>query len=245
MPTADVQTQADRISYIQRLVEENKELRQYKLAAAATTHDLNVSTSLGPIYRAPVQATDTQNPVMKERPWFQSHNEPALPIFVSEVACTAFATRLCQWLTGDDASTSHIPRIQYTNELTLNLLSHAETAWPSLSRARLLVNTALGHANPIFHLTLRKRTVDYLDSIYQNATFNDPVLLCKYFALFALGEVCSVPTAQLHDGTAPGTAYYARAVSLIPVLPERPNMAHIEALLTLVFILPPPPRRPC
>ncbi|RDW81291.1 fungal specific transcription factor domain-containing protein [Aspergillus mulundensis] len=181
---------------------------------------------------------------MKDRAWFQSHNDiaSALPIFVSEVACTAFATRLCQWLS-DDTPTSppHIPRMQYTNEATLDLLAQAETPWPSLPRARLLVQTALGHASPLFHLTVRKRTVDYLDTIYRTgaAAFGDPVLVCKYFALFALGEVCSVVrsagSGSGSDSAVPvsGTAYYARAVSLIPLLPERPSMAHIEALVIL------------
>lgn len=127
-------------------------------------------------------------------------------------------------------------RMRYVKESALGVLSYGEIEWPSLARARLLVNTALGHANPPFHLALRKTSVDYLQTIYQNASFDDPVLVCKYFALFALGEVCSVPSGRLNNDTSPGTTYYARAINLIFVLPERPNMAHIEALLILVLL---------
>lgn len=129
-----------------------------------------------------------------------------------------------------------MPRMRYVKESALGVLSYGEIEWPSLARARLLVNTALGHANPPFHLALRKTSVDYLQTIYQNATFDDPVLVCKYFALFALGEVCSVPSGRLNNDTSPGTTYYARAINMISVLPERPNMAHIEALLILVLL---------
>ncbi|KAL4801015.1 fungal-specific transcription factor domain-containing protein [Aspergillus venezuelensis] len=221
-------------SYLEQLIKDSEELRHGKLHPNGTESPdygtLNSSDS-------PARSPDTQNPIMQDRAWFQSHNvnESTLPIFVSEVACPAFATRLCQSLIGDDASTSHIPRMQYADEATLNLLSHAGTPWPCLNRARLLVHTAIGHANPLFHLTFRKRTVEYLETIYRNAAFDDPVLVCKYFALFALGEVCSVSSARLQDGIVPGTAYYARAVSLLPLLPERPNMGHIEALLSLAL----------
>ncbi|KAL4966781.1 transcription factor domain-containing protein [Aspergillus stella-maris] len=221
-------------SYLEHLIKDSEELRQGKLHSNGTEYPAQgIQSTNGSAAHSP----ETQNPIMQDRAWFQSHNvnESTLPSFVSEVACPAFATRLCQSLIGDDASTSHIPRMQYTDEATLNLLSHAGTPWPILTRARLLVRTAIGHANPLFHLTLRKRTVDYLEAIYQNAAFDDPVLVCKYFALFALGEVCSVPSTRLKDGIVPGTAYYARAVSLLPLLPERPNMGHIEALLSLAL----------
>ncbi|KAL3495024.1 fungal-specific transcription factor domain-containing protein [Aspergillus germanicus] len=170
---------------------------------------------------------------MKYKAWFQSLHEPELPIFFSEVTCTAFATRLCQWLTGDEDSAAHIPRMQYTDESIFNSPTDTEIPWPNLSRARLLAKTALGHSNPPFHLALRKRTLHHLDTIYQDTAFDNPFLVCKYFALFALGEICSVSSGGAGGGTVPGMDYYTKAISLIPRLPERPSMAHIEALVIL------------
>ncbi|KAL2837688.1 fungal-specific transcription factor domain-containing protein [Aspergillus pseudoustus] len=221
-------------SYLEQLIRDSKELRRSKLSSPGTTvtqavEDPSVSTP-------PATSPDTRNPIMNERAWFESHHGSSLPIFINEVSCTAFATRLCQHLTAADSSNlhTHMPRMKYTDECTLNLLSQGETPWPSLARARLLVNTVLGHANPQFHLTGRKRTLDCLNHIYKTEAFDDPVLVCKYFALFALGEVCSISSSRSNDAAVvPGTAYYARVISLIHVLPERPSMAHIEALVIL------------
>ncbi|KAF7595929.1 hypothetical protein BBP40_004075 [Aspergillus hancockii] len=223
------------IAYLEQLVKDSQELHRHRLNAATDAAHAVESSSLPTSQHGPADENDPNipNPLMKDRAWFQAHDGSALPIYVSEVACTAFATRLCQCLKGDGALISHIPRTRYIEEAALYLRSHVEVQWPSLIRARLLVNTALGHANPPFHLALRKSTVDHLQYIYQRETFHDPVLMCKYFALFALGEVYSTPSSLSNHGTVPGTAYYARAVSLIPLLPERPSMPHIEALVIL------------
>ncbi|KIA75858.1 hypothetical protein HK57_00385 [Aspergillus ustus] len=225
-------------SYLEQLIRDSEELRRSKLSSPSTSvaQGAEAPPVSTPHTDPATTSPDTRNPIMNERAWFEAHHESSLPIFVSEVSCTAFATRLCQYLAADSSSklATHMPRMKYTDECTLNQLSQAETPWPSLARSRLLVNTALGHANPQFHLTLRKRTVDCLDHIYKTEAFEDPVLVCKYFALFALGEVCSISSSRSNDAAVvPGMAYYARAISLIHVLPERPSMAHIEALVIL------------
>ncbi|KAF7621585.1 hypothetical protein AFLA_011880 [Aspergillus flavus NRRL3357] len=205
-------------SYLEQLIQDSQELHRNQRESVSNITFGAESGGVPTSTRNPISENDssTRNPLLKDWAWFQTQNKSALPIYVSEVACTAFATRLCQCLNSKDASTSDMPRV-------------------SLACARLLVNTALGHANPPFHLALRKTSVDYLQTIYQNASFDDPVLVCKYFALFALGEVCSVPSGRLNNDTSPGTTYYARAINMISVLPERPNMAHIEALLILAL----------
>jgi hypothetical protein len=100
--------------------------------------------------------------------------------------------------------------------------------------AKLLVKTALGHINPGFHLALKKDTIDVLSSVYQNQSFNDPVSKCKYFALFAIGQVYSTPHDLTNASTIAGTTYFAQSLNLLQVIPERPSMAHIESLLLLV-----------
>lgn len=171
-----------------------------------------------------------------ETPWFQSLGSSALPLYISEAACTAFATRLCQCLSTTDSPVFHLPRWRYTDENTLESLFNVEVQWPSLVYAKLLVKTALGHLNPAFHLVLRKETLDVLHNIYQRREFDDPGLQCKYFALFAVGQAFSsvYDTTNLNTSAMPGSAFFARAMSLLQIIPERPSMNHIESILLLV-----------
>ncbi|RAH77774.1 hypothetical protein BO86DRAFT_205995 [Aspergillus japonicus CBS 114.51] len=220
-----------KVSYLEQLIRGSEELRQYQLRSKShvlPTLDQQTSPTEG-------SDTKTRNPLLEDRPWFHAHDGLALPIYVSEAACTGFATRLCQCLDGNKTAVPHIPRTRYVEESTLAQMAHSGIQWPSLARARLLVNTALGHANPPFHLALRKSTLDHLQQIYEHGLFNDPIFLCKYFALFALGEVYSFHNDGGEKGTVPGMAYYTRAISLIPVLPERPTIIYIEALLILAL----------
>ncbi|KAL2841968.1 fungal-specific transcription factor domain-containing protein [Aspergillus pseudodeflectus] len=223
-------------SYLEQLIRDSDELGLHKLGASnnvITGVQAPVGLQTTTSTPDPPKNADMRNSSMKYKAWFLPHQEPDLPIFLSDVTCTAFATRLCQRLAGDEKPAAHIPRMQCAHEPILNSFTHTGMPWPNLPRARLLVNTALGHSNPPFHLTLRKRTLDHLDTIYQNTAFNNPVLVCKYSALFALGEICSVSGGGTSGGIIPGIDYYTKAISLIPRLPERPSMAHIEALVIL------------
>lgn len=111
--------------------------------------------------------------------------------------------------------------------------------WPSLTQARLLVKIAFNQSDELYHLMLRKSTLEKLEEIYQTGHFNDEALTCKYFALFAFGQVYSSRLEASADCRVPGTAYYARAMSLIPILPERPSITHLECLVLLVRISSP------
>ncbi|GIC87987.1 fungal specific transcription factor domain-containing protein [Aspergillus udagawae] len=145
-------------------------------------------------------------------------------------ACTAFATRLRQFLTGNP-NAAHIARTQYTPEA---LLLQGETQWPGLPQARLLVRIAFNQLSRVYHLFLRKSTLEQLESIYRDPSKqDDPSLTCKFFALFALGEVYSSRSDPSTQGRVPGTRYYVRAMNLTPILPERPALIHIESLLLL------------
>jgi len=157
-------------------------------------------------------------------------------LYISEAACTAFATRLCQSLRITDSPVLHLPRWRYTDEDTLGSLFQTDVQWPSLIYAKLLVKTALGHINPAFHLVLRKETLDVLHSLYQRKDFDDPGLKCKYFALFGLGQVFSSAYDITNTSVLPGSAFFARAMSLLQIIPERPSMNHIESILLLVRI---------
>jgi hypothetical protein len=99
-----------------------------------------------------------------------------------------------------------------------------------------LVKTALGHVNPAFHTVLRKETLDVLHNIYQRGEFDNPGLQCKYFAFFALGQAFSSVYDAMNSNTSamPGSAFFARAMKLLQIIPERPTMNHIESILLLV-----------
>ena len=150
---------------------------------------------------------------------------------MGDAACTAFATRLRQFLTGDP-NTAHVARTQYTPESSL---LEGATQWPGLAQARLLVRIAFNQLSRVYHLFLRKSTIEHLESIYRTPSLrDDPAVMCKFFALFALGEVYSSRANSSPTGRVPGTLYYVRAMGLIPILPERPGVIHVESLLLLV-----------
>lgn len=154
---------------------------------------------------------------------------------MGEAACTAFATRLRQFLTGNP-ETAHVARTQYTPE---SALVEAETQWPRLPQARLLVRVAFNQLSRVYHLVLRKATLDQLEDLYKfPGKREDPAWTAKFFALFALGEVYSsrADSAATAGGRVPGTGYYVRAMGLISILPERPGVVHMESLLLLVCL---------
>lgn len=127
-----------------------------------------------------------------------------------------------------------MPRTQYTPEATLMKIRNPATKWPSLPKARLLVQIVFSQVTRVYHLVLRKSTIDQLEEAYRDENFEDPVLTCKFFAIFALGEVYSARSTPSLECNVPGVAYYVNAMTMIPILPERPSLAHIETLLLLV-----------
>lgn len=181
-------------------------------------------------YPSIVQAREPE----QEIPWFQIPDSSALPIYTSEAAGAAFATRLCQCLSTDDSSTLHVPRWTYTDEPTLANLAKKDIDWPSLVSAKLLLKTALGHINPAFHMVLKRETLDALEGIYAKRNFDNPVLKCKYFVIFAIAKAHSTPHELSNTSHVPGTDYFSVALTLLRILPERPSIVHIESILLLV-----------
>ena len=174
--------------------------------------------------------------MLGERAWFLPYDPSLPPIHVCEAACTAFATRLRKVLTKSEI-TSHMPRTQYTPETALMKICNPAMKWPSLPRARLLLQIVFSQVTRVYHLVLRKSTIDELEDAYRKDNFDDAVLTCKFFALFALGEVYSARSTPSLECNVPGVAYYVNAMTMIPILPERPSLVHIETLLLLVRYL--------
>ncbi|KAJ6120065.1 fungal-specific transcription factor domain-containing protein [Penicillium sp. IBT 18751x] len=218
------------------LLQDSQELHEQRQRAGQESHPCATAPAMNPSPE-PTEATRTtmHDQAISETPWFQPHGTSALPVYISEAACTSFASRLCQCLKDEDSPTIHLPQWRYTDEATLTALLDDNIQWPSLAYAQLLVKTALGHINPGFPMVLRKETLDMLCTIYQKREFENPALKAKYFALFAVGHVYSTPHNTRNASTLPGTSYFARAMSLLQITPERPSMVHIECLLLLAY----------
>ncbi|RAK73606.1 transcription factor domain-containing protein [Aspergillus fijiensis CBS 313.89] len=229
-------------SFLQRLLAENQRLREQPRAPEHPTDadpEGGGVSGRGPS-RVPAEAPDLEtgnpnnvrNPLIGDRAWFHPYDPSAPPIFIGEAACTAFATRFRRFLTGSNA-TAHIPRTQYVHDESISAATAGEIGWPSLQQARLLLKIALRQIGFIYHLVLRKSTTEKLEEIYQTGDFEAKVHQCKFFALFAFGEAYSMRNESSSGSRVPGTKYFARALSLVQVLPERTSIAHLETLLLL------------
>jgi hypothetical protein len=222
-------------SYLESLISENRRLKEQPTPsanAAEPTHDAEASESR--LTEQPDESnTSVRNPLIGDRAWFHPYDPSAPPIFIGEAACTAFATRFRRFLTGSN-TTPHIPRMQYVKEANIAAANEAYVQWPSLQQARLLVKIVLRQIGCLYHLLLRKSTLEKLEEIYRTGDFDCKVNQCKFFALFAFGEAYSIRTEPLSGSRVPGTSYFARALSLVQILPERTSITHLETLLFLV-----------
>ncbi|KAA8649908.1 transcription factor domain-containing protein [Aspergillus tanneri] len=231
---ANTPVETDRSGYLDELVLENRRLREQSALATQTEADREDPEAIPP---QPADAPDesntsVRNPLIGDRAWFHRYDPSAPPIYVGEAACTAFATRFRRFLTGNNA-TAHIPRTQYVEDESIAEASTANIQWPSLQQARLLVKIALRQVGYIYHLVLHKSTLEKLEEIYRTEDFECTVNKCKFFALFAFGEAYAM-RAELSAGSrVPGTAYFARSLSLVQVPPERTSITHLETLLLL------------
>ncbi|KAF7155096.1 hypothetical protein CNMCM5623_005304 [Aspergillus felis] len=205
-------------SYLESLISENRRLKEQSTPSANSaepTHDAEASESR--LTEQPDESnTSVRNPLIGDRAWFHPYDPSAPPIFIGEAACTAFATRFRRFLTGSN-TTPHIPRMQYVKEANIAAANEAYVQWPSLQQARLLVKIVLRQIGCLYHLLLRKSTLEKLEEIYRTGDFDCKVNQCKFFALFAFGEAYSIRTEPLSGSRVPGTSYFARALSLVQI----------------------------
>jgi hypothetical protein len=221
-------------SYLELLLAENRHLKEHPDTSATGPGDHETEPGPSRPADAPDESnTSVRNPLIGDRAWFHQYDPSAPPIFIGEAACTAFATRFRRFLTGSSA-TAHIPRTQYVQEQNIAAANGTSVQWPSLQQARLLVKIALHQIGRIYHLVLRKSTLEKLEEIYQTGDFGNTINQCKFFALFAFGEAYSLRAEPLSGSRVPGTSYFARAMALVQVLPERTSITHLETLLLLV-----------
>ncbi|KAJ5884594.1 Major facilitator superfamily domain general substrate transporter [Penicillium tannophilum] len=222
-------------NYIDQLEAEIRRLKEQSVTSAGATEaqPAHAERTLSRPVEAP-DATSIQNPIIGDRAWFHRYDPSSPPIYVGEAACSAFATRFRRFLTGDNAL-AHIARTQWTREeaIAAAAANEADVQWPSLHHARLLVRIAIHQIGYLYHLMMRKTTLDKLEEIYQTGSFDCKTNKCKFFALFAFGQAYSIRAEPTSGSRVPGTAYFAKAMSLVQILPERTSITHLETLLLL------------
>ncbi|KAJ5929227.1 transcriptional regulator family: Fungal Specific TF [Penicillium verhagenii] len=222
-------------NYLDQLEAEIRHLKEQSVASASATEAQppHAGRALSRPVEAP-DATSIRNPLIGDRAWFHRYDPSSPPIYIGEAACSAFATRFRRFLTGNNA-TAHIARTQWTREETIAAAAanDADVQWPSLHHARLLVRIAIHQIGYLYHLMMRKATLDKLEEIYQTGGFDCKTNKCKFFALFAFGQAYSIRAESTSGSRVPGTAYFAKAMSLVQILPERTSITHLETLLLL------------
>lgn len=174
-----------------------------------------------------------RNPLIEDRAWFVPDNASTQPVYIGEAACTAFGTRLRQFLSGNEPVTP-LSRPSYFKDRALLRMSDPAFQLPNRAYAHLLLKVALRFLGNDYHLMLRKTTVERMDALYRDQCFDDPVFLCKLFALFAMGEMYSNRRLSSTKGAGiPGTGFFVQAMSLFQDLHEEATVPYIETLLIL------------
>jgi hypothetical protein len=221
-------------SYIQRLVEENNDLRQSVLSTHGSPTAITSPRQPDLPEETYDQDANVRKALIDDRAWFVPYSTASAPVYIEEASCTAFATRFRQSL--DPSTGSHRLRASYVKDADLVSTADLNAPWPARTQARLLVKVALAHIGQSYHLTLAKATLNRLDRVYEDSNFNDPTSACKFFGLFALGEVYSNTAPSHSNDRAHGLMFFRKASSLVQVFPERPTIDHIENFILLVCV---------
>ncbi|KAJ5395082.1 uncharacterized protein N7487_009385 [Penicillium crustosum] len=182
---------------------------------------------------ARVENVDSEiHPTFNDAPWFDNRNAFHTPILISEAADTAFATRFRQVISDPRApEPTHLLRVDYASDDALMSLVESEVPWPSQSRARFLLEAALKHISRCYYIVRVDEVKEGLSRIFMNPTWGSPVMCCRFWALFALGELYTSRAAAMQSY--PGMAYFAQASKMLGYLNERPGTEVIETLLIL------------
>jgi proline utilization trans-activator len=177
---------------------------------------------------------DLRNPLIEDRAWFVPDNASTQPVYIGEAACTAFGTRLRQFLSGNEP-VAPLSRSNYSKDKAFLRMSDPSFQLPNRAYAHLMIKVALRFLGNDYHLMLRKTTVERLDALYRYQSFDDPIFLCKLFAVFAMGEMYANRRLSSTKGAGiPGTGFFVQAMSLFQDIHEEATVQYVEALLIIV-----------
>ncbi|CAH0022175.1 unnamed protein product [Clonostachys rhizophaga] len=217
-------------SFLDRILQENADLRALQHPAEQSERKPEQDTWDTPaISHSDHESVENQS--IQGSDWFTHIRTSDTPIWIGEISDSAFATRFRQFASFSQTP-CHIPRTQFVSDEALHSLATAypPPTWPSLSRARLLVETAVRFLRHNYHIVRRSEVFSTLRA----TDFNQINLhsKAKLWALFAIGELrsskCLTATGHL-----PGLAYFAMASDAIRMINERPQIDVIETVLLL------------
>ncbi|KAI1361709.1 fungal-specific transcription factor [Xylaria arbuscula] len=206
--------------YIDGLLEEINRLKQSQTARA------HVETAAETQPDAPT-GQRPPNITFNRAPWFDNRNVFQTPVLISEAVDAAFATRFRQVISDPNApEPTHLLRVNYANNDALMALKDSPVAWPSLSRARFLIEAATRYINRKYYIFHQDSVIEGLSSCLLDQPLRESVIHCKYWVLFAIGELCAMRTSVTHSY--PGMIYFAHASKMLGHLDERPGTDSIE-----------------
>ncbi|EED18596.1 C6 transcription factor, putative [Talaromyces stipitatus ATCC 10500] len=176
-----------------------------------------------------------KNPLMEDKAWFVTDSASWQPIYIGEAACTAFGTRLRQFLNGNDP-VAPLSRSKYSKHKAFLRMSAPRFQLPNRAYAHLLLKVALRFLGNDYHLMLRKSTIEKMEELYRTGSLDDTVFLCKLFALFSMGEMYANRRLGSTKGSdIPGTGFFVQAMSLTQDMHEEPSVVYVEALLIIAL----------
>jgi proline utilization trans-activator len=205
-------------SYINDLLKEIERLKQQTSTPQSENQQKSQSNT-----PEPSAATNSGNPLVRDDAWFVPLDQS--PIFIGEAACTAFSSRLRQVL---------LARTHYIQDGQILHAAEENAPWPSRPQAYLLVESVIATVGQCYHLSSLASVRSILEKAYTDRSSLSQMQECKLFALFALAQVYSPRLAEVPNMVFPGLPYFARARSLLPVLPERATANHVEILICFV-----------
>lgn len=222
-------------SYLDRLVEDSRRLRSTTGSDSGLAPDGNITPHQYKTAVTPALTPDSEAPLIgpstEQPPWFQKFNVPHAPILISEACDTAVATRFRQCISSTQYN--HPPRLNYPPDDRVVELAESEVVWPSLSKAKMLVNVAIKHVGVEYHIVLRSQVLRGLEQTYQDPESTSSLFKSKLLGLFAIGELYSVRMVNKGEDY-PGLSYFAKATRGISIVCERPRLDAIELRLLLV-----------
>ncbi|OMP88510.1 Proline utilization trans-activator [Diplodia seriata] len=109
----------------------------------------------------------------------------------------------------------------------------SEVAWPNPSRARLLIGAALKYVACCYCIVRPSSVMENLEQSIRDPAWGHPLLRSKFWALFAVGELCS--TRSIGSQSFPGITFFSQASKVLGLLDELPRTDSIELLLILSF----------
>ncbi|KAL1614668.1 hypothetical protein SLS54_009541 [Diplodia seriata] len=215
-------------SFIDGLHEEIERLKRQNISATATPN-------FGQETPPPSGPASLGDPVLNPaKPWFDSANVFRTPILIGEAADAAFATRFRQVISDPQApEPTHPLRISYVTDEPLMNFAMSEVAWPNPSRARLLIGAALKYVACCYCIVRPSSVMENLEQSIRDPAWGHPLLRSKFWALFAVGELCS--TRSIGSQSFPGITFFSQASKVLGLLDELPGTDSIELLLILSF----------